>query len=276
MQRKNYKLIVFDIDDTVLYGNKLSKANAKAILNAKENGAVLAVATGRQRHFIPSAIKKLNVVDYYILANGATVVDAKTDEVIYSQPFVNSTVNAILHTLDDKFFIICTQQRFIIDFRWRHYKTEKRRGASTMSSLLHYLFRVRLTRNARRYFLRKRDAVYKMIFSVSDRQDYDSAAKKLDALNVNYSITPHNQVEVSPNGVSKGLSLKRLCDRIGIAQDDVIAFGDSENDVSMSDYCDCFVAMGQSSELVKSFADDVALSAEEDGFAKKIEEVFAD
>jgi Cof subfamily protein (haloacid dehalogenase superfamily) len=78
-------------------------------------------------------------------------------------------------------------------------------------------------------------------------------------------------VEGLARGVSKGDSLARLARRLGIAQDEVMALGDSGNDAAMVAWAGWGVAIGNASDDVKSVANAIAPPQDEDGAAWAIE-----
>ena len=78
-------------------------------------------------------------------------------------------------------------------------------------------------------------------------------------------------IEGNPLGVSKGDALRRLADHLGIAQGEVMAVGDQDNDATMIAWAGLGVAMGNGSPAVKAIADWVAPPLAEDGAAVAIE-----
>jgi len=68
-----------------------------------------------------------------------------------------------------------------------------------------------------------------------------------------------------------GAALSVACADMGISSADVISFGDAEADIEMFKVSGASVAMGQASDLVKSFATAVTLSNDDDGVALAIE-----
>ncbi len=78
-------------------------------------------------------------------------------------------------------------------------------------------------------------------------------------------------VEVTPLGTSKGQALAWIANRLGIAREEVIAVGDSENDVSMVQWAGLGVAMGNATPQVKAAARWQAPTVQEDGAAVVIE-----
>ena len=72
-------------------------------------------------------------------------------------------------------------------------------------------------------------------------------------------------IELLPLGIDKGIALNSLLSHYGMSADRLIAFGDSHNDIDMLTTAGIGVAMGNAEEEVKSAADHITLSNEEDG-----------
>lgn len=88
-----------------------------------------------------------------------------------------------------------------------------------------------------------------------------------------FEVTNSNplNIEVNPYGVNKAAGLQLLCDRMGLQARQVIAMGDSENDISMLKWAGLGIAMGNAQDAVKQAADAVTSSVEEHGVAAAIE-----
>lgn len=74
-------------------------------------------------------------------------------------------------------------------------------------------------------------------------------------------------IEILPQGIDKGPSLVRLCERLGISPTEMMTFGDSNNDVQMLQLAGIGVAMGNSEEDIQQVADFVTLDNNSDGVA---------
>jgi Cof subfamily protein (haloacid dehalogenase superfamily) len=72
-------------------------------------------------------------------------------------------------------------------------------------------------------------------------------------------------------GAHKGKALAVACEDLGIGVEDVVAFGDSGNDLEMFKVAGASVAMGQGDEDVKAAATFVSARCDEDGVAVGIE-----
>ena len=61
-----------------------------------------------------------------------------------------------------------------------------------------------------------------------------------------------------------------MAEHLGIKQEEVMAIGDNENDLTMVEYAGIGVAMANATENVKNAADVLTASNEEDGVAEVI------
>lgn len=78
-------------------------------------------------------------------------------------------------------------------------------------------------------------------------------------------------IEIAPFGITKGQTLKRFMEEEGICEDEVMVFGDGENDVDMFRQVKYSIAMGNAAEYVKEHAWNVTASNDEDGLVKALE-----
>ncbi|MCL6599674.1 MAG: Cof-type HAD-IIB family hydrolase [Alicyclobacillus macrosporangiidus] len=83
-------------------------------------------------------------------------------------------------------------------------------------------------------------------------------------------------IEVNPKGVTKAAGLATVCERLAIRPDQVVAVGDSLNDVPMIRWAGLGVAMGNAQPAVKAEADWIADGCEAHGVARVIERILAE
>ncbi|SET08500.1 hypothetical protein SAMN05216389_105108 [Oceanobacillus limi] len=105
-----------------------------------------------------------------------------------------------------------------------------------------------------------------------DKDKLDQLVKDLsymEGLELTNSL-PMN-VEVNPKGVSKASALRKVCQKLNITMDNVMAVGDSLNDIKMIQEAGVGVAMGNAQEAIKNVANHVTDTNENDGVAKAIE-----
>lgn len=83
---------------------------------------------------------------------------------------------------------------------------------------------------------------------------------------------PWEVVEVIRHGLNKAVGISKVSEWIGIPQERIIAFGDEDNDLEMIDYAGIGVAMGNGIDRLKSIANEVTLTNNEDGIAVMLQE----
>jgi Cof subfamily protein (haloacid dehalogenase superfamily) len=81
-------------------------------------------------------------------------------------------------------------------------------------------------------------------------------------------------VEISAAGVTKATTLALLCQELGVAADEVVAFGDMPNDLAMLEWAGTSYAMANGHPSVLALAAHVAPANEDDGVAATLEELF--
>lgn len=91
-----------------------------------------------------------------------------------------------------------------------------------------------------------------------------------DELAIQY-IECYDNMEINHRLATKGEALKGLCNLLGVEPFEVMAFGDSENDVSMLKYAGESYAMGNGEQAALESAKYIAKKNTEDGIAKAIE-----
>lgn len=82
-------------------------------------------------------------------------------------------------------------------------------------------------------------------------------------------------VEMSAAGVTKASTLALLCEELGVAAQEVVAFGDMPNDLQMLEWAGTSYAMANAHASVLALAERTAPGHDEDGVAAVLEELFA-
>ncbi len=81
-------------------------------------------------------------------------------------------------------------------------------------------------------------------------------------------------LEISAAGVTKASTLALLCDELGVAPEEVVAFGDMPNDLAMLEWAGTSYAMANAHPTVLELADHTAPAHDEDGVAAVLERLF--
>jgi hydroxymethylpyrimidine pyrophosphatase-like HAD family hydrolase len=106
-------------------------------------------------------------------------------------------------------------------------------------------------------------------------QDYWDAAETAVGEHVTITWSSSSTLlEISAHGVTKATTLALLADHLGVAPDDVVAFGDMPNDLPMLAWAGTPYAMANAHPSVLAAVDQVAPNNDEDGVAQVLAGMF--
>ncbi|CAM2904189.1 Cof-type HAD-IIB family hydrolase [Erysipelothrix tonsillarum] len=266
MENKNIKLAIFDIDDTLIKRGKvkIESSAVQAINDLKSKGIEVMIATGRAFYFIHDDIHETINPDYYVTINGACVYD-HLKEVIFDVPMVRSEVNAMIE--------YCNAHDIGLAMKMRHdmrvyrnmeiFKTVYMQGSDKQDILVDY---------THAQTIEEGDEVPMGLFLMGDEALIE-ASKPL-CPDGHYAKAYADAYDIYSNRAGKIAGIGIVLDRLGLTWDEVIAFGDAANDLTMLEKAAIGVAMGNAPDHVKEAADYVTTDILEDGIFNAIQTIF--
>ena len=81
-------------------------------------------------------------------------------------------------------------------------------------------------------------------------------------------------LELSAEGVTKATGIKALCEYLSITSEQVMAAGDSNNDLEMLKHAGFAVVMDNANDEIKEVADKIAPNVKKDGLATALIDLF--
>ena len=261
-----YKLIVSDFDDTLLRSDKtLSEHTVNVIKSLKKYNIPFTFCSGRMYDSLKRYVKELEIEIPVISYNGAWIIDPVSGETInhwdIDLPLAKELITQlegmnlyIQAYMDDKMYC-----REITDITKMYTSATGSEAHPTHRLLSESIY----TPPTKIITLTYPEEVQRLLPVM--REQYK------DRLVVTVS-NPEFLEFVSPLA-GKGSALKLLCSRMGIKREEVLAFGDSLNDLSMLEYAGHSVAVGNARIEVKEAADEVCLANDEDGVAAYLEQM---
>src|SRR6201987_1850371 len=114
----------------------------------------------------------------------------------------------------------------------------------------------------------------KLLIRKAGARSADMAAELAKHVGIEGDITystNNGLIEIVPLGISKASGVEEIARPLGITSDEVVAFGDMPNDVSMLLRAGHGVAMGNAHPDVLSAADEVTASNSDDGVGRVLE-----
>ena len=260
-----YKMIILDCDGTLLNSKKeLTDKTIKSIKRVIKCGTSVIIASARPYYRLKAYINALGLDNQYTIAfNGGAVIDNSTDTVVYSKTFKSFEVEDIVK-------------------RAYEYNTE---------FFLYSANAIYSSFNDEKYKKKNPDVNFHVIkdgFTVSDYNIYKiayvNAPEKTVRLRSDLprefltkyeaSSSVPQFIEFVPKGVNKAEAIDKVCELLKINKNEIIAFGDQENDIPLLEYSGYAVAMGNAPDIVKNIADEVTLKNDEDGVALTLDKLF--
>ena len=271
------KTILLDIDGTLTNDKKVITPKTKeALLAAQEKGVRLALASGRPDMGLYKWAKELEMDTHhgiFICYNGAKVVDCESGEELFSQSLSRDEARAVLTHL--KQFEITP-----IIARGEYMHTTNVFGCTIDYKGAPFNVVEYESRGNNYILCEHKDLaewvdfpVEKILTAASPeylRATYEEMQKPCkDGLSCRF--TGDFYFEYTAQGVNKAKAIEAAYTKLGITKEEMIAYGDAENDLPMLTYVGCGVAMGNAVDAVKAAADEVTLDNNSDGIAVSLE-----
>lgn len=258
------RLIATDLDGTLLGpAGRVSPRNVQALRAAHAAGVHVVIASGRPPFMVaPLATELGGAVTHGVLANGSVVCTLPDEQVLRAVRFeVDVAVDVVhrLRALDRGYgFALATDAGFA------HERGFVERMPMSPP--------VPVTTDALDAVRGSREAVKLMAFH-DDHTAHELLELLPTILGPDLSVTHMGAdcVEIGPAGIDKVTGLAWLCDHLGVAAADVVAFGDEFNDNEMLRWAGHGVAMANAHPVTRQLADEVTASNADDGVAIVIE-----
>lgn len=266
----SYRMIVLDIDGTLTNDEKkITPKTKEALMNAQEQGAIIVLASGRPVAGLLRISKELELNQHHglLLAyNGGKVIDAQTDQLIYEKAMPLERAKAILRHL--KQFPVTP----MVDDGNCLYVPDKNGHKVDYESSINDLTVKELPELAEQL-----DFSPVKVLTAAPNEVLMSVMKDITSPfeeEFSFIMSAPFYLECNMKGISKADSLGRVCESLHISPEEVISFGDAQNDLSMIEFAGHGVAMGNACEELKAAADEITLSNNEDGIAAVLERYF--
>ncbi len=261
----NYKMIVLDIDDTLLTpDHTISPKTKEALIEVQKKGVQVVLCSGRPTVGMIPIAKELEVDKYggYVISyNGANIVEIETNNIIYENSLSVEQIHRLYDLSKSAGIGIHTYSDVHILAEKEYKQTKFESDLVGMPIKIIENFKEVVNKPVVKAIMVDEPSVLKSI--------EDKVFPHTKDLSVTYSKPFF--LEFMNNAVNKGLSLKYLCEKLGVKQSEVIAFGDSHNDLAMLEYAGMGVAMGNAVNEVKEMANFVTKTNTEDGIAYTLE-----
>lgn len=248
------KAAFFDIDGTLVHektGHVIPESAQKALDNLRAQGVKLIISTGRPTAMLPDFIK--NYFDAFITLTGSYCYDS---EGVYNDITISANECKNLYDL-------LVEKDLCAMFQYPDALYYNRRSADVIA--LEESSNVRFAHENLEMILER--PAYQI--SPFLTPDYDEWLRKLMP---NCIVTRwcDSFCDIIPGISSKPVGIKIMLDHYGISQEETIAFGDGDNDITMLEYCNIGVAMANGNPGCIAAADYVTTEVYNDGIANAL------
>jgi Cof subfamily protein (haloacid dehalogenase superfamily) len=266
------RLIALDLDGTTLNNNgELTEKNKKALELALAKGVQIVIATGRVLSALPEDLMKIRGITYALTSNGAAIVDLKSGKPVYTNYIKASAVEDLIRTLKEYNYMVEAFIRGRAYIEKALYDDIKSNG-SVFKNTEYILTTREPVENLLANILLHKESIECININFENQKDRLMMKQVLTNIN-NISITSSfdYNLEICGMRTSKAEALGQLCTVLGFTNAEVMACGDSHNDIEMLKTTGLPIAVGNARDEVKAVAKHIVSANDEDGVAEAIQ-----
>jgi Cof subfamily protein (haloacid dehalogenase superfamily) len=272
MRLSDYKLIISDLDGTLVAysASEVSPLICNAVRSLDRDGLHFTIATGRSWAQTKAIVRELGVSIPVIVQAGALVIDPVSEATLRVQPLrpeIEMQLREILQVSGVDQFCLCESGVY--------YATHITTSGGD------WLYNFGEACSLVKEWTHQSPEAIKHLF-IGSEIELRHLARRITQQIVpvpNLILWPpddHSKdwfLEVFDPSASKGQALQWLAGRLGVNLDEVMAFGDSSNDLDMLRLAGTGVAIAGSAPEVLAAADFVTVGPAEEGIAKFLAEM---
>ncbi|WP_195986463.1 HAD-IIB family hydrolase [Clostridium sp. D53t1_180928_C8] len=218
------KLLASDLDGTLVVGNNLSYENKKAILDLNNKNDIFVVSTGRPYNGVIFLEDQHDIkIDYYVLLNGAIILD-KNKNTVKHNIIKRETIKSIINFYYKEGIKLSVESGYftylLSDFDYLPYDNTKR-----VNSIEE---------------INEEISLISMYLPEAKIEDIEVIKDNINSVYNNEVIAYRNinYIDIVPIGCSKGNGVKYVVEKENIEETNVYTIGDSWNDISMFEVTD--------------------------------------
>lgn len=266
-----FRLIALDLDGTLTNSDKVITPHTfEVLMRAQAAGVRLVLCSGRPTYGIAALARQLKLEEnggFVLSCNGANIIDWITGDLLFRQPLEARFRPQLLELADAHGLPLLTYRGDCILATRNdspYLDEEARINQMPVEVVTDFIAEAS----------RLEDGAPKCLIP-GDPDLLVELEEKMktifgDALSISRSAPFF--LEIMAPGVGKDHSLARLLAHLDLSREQLIAFGDGFNDLTMLRFAGMGVAMANAVEEVKAVADFVTLSNDEDGVGHAVEQ----
>ena len=260
------RLVATDLDGTLLQPDgSVSRRTVEAVRAVRRAGIHVVPVTGRPPRATWEVAKAAGIGPLGVCANGAALVDVSTMEVVELEPIEVAAATALVRSLRLSLpgALFAAEQAEKLAYEPGFFEVER--------SWEDFYQRVEDILDA------LAPKTMKLIVRQPGCSAGDLIAHLTDGSSHRMSLTSSGLgwVEIAAEGISKAYGTRRVCQLLGVEQNEVLAVGDYYNDLPLLAWAGRTAAPANALPEVLAVADRMLPSNGEDGMAQLLEELAA-
>lgn len=267
-----YKLMLSDLDETLLVNHHVPEFNVAAIKKARKKGVKFVPATGRAFNMIPEILKEIGTYDladeYSICFNGGLIVENKNGRILNFKGLSFEVTKMLFEKARQ--YDVCVLI-FTVDMCYIYNadpdeiqrKTDQKAPFKVVDE---YNMDNLKDEKIAKILFERRDMAYLKQIEADLKADIVGKATA--------SFSSNRYLEFNANGVNKGFGLRWLANYLKIDIDQTIAIGDNYNDVAMIKEAKLGVCVACGEDDIKEIAQYVTKADYDQGAVKEVIEKF--
>ncbi|NJB37992.1 HAD family hydrolase [Croceivirga sp. JEA036] len=254
MDFSRIKMVVTDMDGTLLNSNhEVSHQFYQIFEKLKERNIQFVAASGRQYHSMASKLESVKDDVLFIAENGAMI--KRMNKTIMTTPLATKYIQTIInkvHSIADAHPVLCTENTAFVGNTSDQFLTllkeyyKEFTVVDDLSTIKEEILKI---------------AIYH--FTDSEKHLYPHLQFLENELKV--KVSGAHWVDVSDSNAHKGFALEKVMTQHGITADELMVFGDYNNDLEMLQLSNYSYAMANAHPNVKKTAKYETLSNDENG-----------
>lgn len=261
------------MDGTLLNSEGIiTEENEAALKKLQQKGIEVMIASGRLDLMVKRYIQQLDLTGHVISCNGGLIRNIKTREIVYSCAMDKCMVREILtHCIENQIdFLVYTAQIMFAN---------KNNPRALRYEILHkeiaqdLQFEVKYLEDSVMKDIEELD-VLKILLILDNQEQVDyyinrySEYEQLEVVSSSLGL-----VDIMAANTTKGKAIKILAEKQKVKLEEIIAFGDNYNDLTMLQCVGMPIAMENSVDEIKVVAKYITKSNDESGVAYAINQL---
>ena len=226
--KEDIKAVVFDFDGTLIdFNYHTTQYTIDALKKLKQNNYKVCLSSGRPCFLAKKAFEKYfdsSILDYIFGCNGSEMMNVKDQKIEILYPLKSEDVVNISKLLDYDFLVLGVYENtdFLVNKPCESKQMKEWLEARWLNPILFDFSKNSVERSK-----------VLVLNNPEDRNKEDEILKNIDLSKYSYAYSSPMCFEIAPKGVNKAKSIECLSKKLNCKNEQILSFGDMENDLPM-------------------------------------------